>query len=85
MSLLDEIIEGFTNAIDDIRHNVIEQGWFGQETTGDINSGDTTDTQALEITAPEIAPAADTASIIDMFTPPAEQEQGLEQEQGIDV
>ncbi len=92
MSLLDEIIEGFSSAIDDIRHNVVEQSWFGQETSGDIHSGDATNIEASEITAPEIeAPAhaqeRQQESIMEMFTPPAEQEmeQGIEQEQGIDI
>ncbi len=91
MSLIDELIEGFTSAIDDIRHNVVEQGWFGQETTSDISDGvGTTGIEAPEITAPEISPAQarqQDESIMDMFTPPAEadmqQERG--QEQGIDV
>ena len=28
--------EGLAGAIDDIRHQVVEQAWFGQQTTGNI-------------------------------------------------
>jgi hypothetical protein len=86
MSLIDDILEGFTNTIDDIRHNVVEQGWFGQETTSDIDAG--TGIDAPDITAPEIEPPESLESIMEMFTPPsaeAEQDHSLEQEQGIDV
>lgn len=29
--------EGVADAVDQIRHQVVEQGWFGQQTTGDIS------------------------------------------------
>ncbi len=39
MSLINDIQQGFIDAMDDIRHSVVEQGWFGQETTDNISTG----------------------------------------------
>ena len=36
MGFFDGFAEGLASAIDDIRHQVIEQPWFGQQTTGNI-------------------------------------------------
>ena len=87
MSLLEDIQQGFTNAIDDIRHSVVEQGWFGQDTSGDISSS--ADISTPEIDAPAIELSQSEESIIEMFTPPAEAEQelvGQEQEiEGMDI
>lgn len=84
MSLLDELIAGFSSAMDDIRHNVVENGWFGQETSGDIS--DKAGVEATDITAPDIEAPKSLDSIMEMFTPPpAETEQEKRQEQGIDI
>ena len=32
----DQVARGVAAAIDDIRHKVVEEGWFGRETTGSI-------------------------------------------------
>jgi hypothetical protein len=32
----DQVARGVASAIDDIRHKVVEEGWFGRETTGSI-------------------------------------------------
>ncbi len=87
MSLLDELIEGFSSMMDDIRHNVVEQSWFGQETTGDISDSGASGIEAPEITAPEIEPLTERQqeNIMEMFTPPAKMGQGLEIEQRIDL
>jgi hypothetical protein len=36
MSLWDEMTQGFANAVDDIRHKVVEEPWYGREVTGNI-------------------------------------------------
>lgn len=36
MGIFDGFAEGLASAIDDIRHTVVEQGYFGQQTTGNI-------------------------------------------------
>jgi len=36
MGFWDELTQGLASAADDIRHQVVEQGYFGQQTTGDI-------------------------------------------------
>lgn len=36
MGILDGFAEGLASAIDDIRNQVVEQPWFGQQTTGSI-------------------------------------------------
>lgn len=68
MSFLSDLQEGFMNAIDDIRHKVVEQGWFGQETTGDMSAN------SPEINAPDADQANALDNIMNMFTPPPAQE-----------
>lgn len=36
MSFWDELTQGFVNAVDDIRHKVVEEPWYGREVTGNI-------------------------------------------------
>lgn len=36
MSFWDEMTKGFVNAVDDIRHKVVEEPWYGREVTGNI-------------------------------------------------
>ena len=36
MSLWDEMTQGFADAVDDIRHKVVEEPWYGREVTGNI-------------------------------------------------
>lgn len=36
MGIFDGFAEGLASAIDDIRNQVVEQPWFGQQTTGSI-------------------------------------------------
>ena len=84
MSILQEIQEGFMNAIDDIRHTIVEQGWFGQDTTGNISDANTA-IEAPEITpAQAIEPADNQQSITDMFTPPPSEDPEQTQEQDIE-
>ena len=37
MGIFDGFAEGLAGAIDDIRHQVVEEGYFGRQTTGDIS------------------------------------------------
>lgn len=39
-SLLDEIVSGFANAVEDVRHKVVEEGWFGRQVTPHSGHGD---------------------------------------------
>ena len=50
MGIFDGFAEGLASAIDDIRHQVIEQPWFGQQTTGNI---ELPQVEAPTIEAPE--------------------------------
>jgi hypothetical protein len=36
MGIFDGFAEGLAGAIDDIRHQVVEEGYFGRQTTGNI-------------------------------------------------
>ncbi len=94
MSLLDEFTQGFANAIDDIRSKVVEQGWSGQQQNYG-GSGGWADTKGVE--APEDVEMADIgtdtepppieipeADLMEMFTPPPEAEQGIEQGQDLE-
>lgn len=36
MSFWDELTQGIANAADDIRHQVVEEPYFGRQVTGDI-------------------------------------------------
>ena len=36
MSFWDEMTKGFVNAVDDIRHKVVEEPWYGREVTSNI-------------------------------------------------
>lgn len=46
-TLMETLRNGFIEAVNDIRHKVLEEGVFGRETTKDIEAG------AAEIAAPE--------------------------------
>jgi len=48
--------EGLTSAMDDIRHQVVEQPWFGRQTTGNI--------ELPQVEAPAIEPAS--SGVIDL-------------------
>ncbi len=36
MGIFDGFAEGLAGAIDDVRHQVVEEGYFGRQTTGKI-------------------------------------------------
>ena len=36
-SLSDQAARGMFNARDDIRHKLVEEGWYGQQTTGNVD------------------------------------------------
>ena len=36
-SLNDQAAQGMFNARDDIRHKLVEEGWYGQQTTGNVD------------------------------------------------
>ena len=67
MGLFDGFAEGLTSAIDDVRHNVVEQGWFGQQTTGNI--------ELPQAEAPAIEPA--NTGIIDLTSPTTDPSWGV--------
>ena len=50
MGIFDGFAEGLASAIDDIRHTVVEQGYFGQQTSGNI--------ELPQVEAPTIEPAS---------------------------
>ena len=54
MGIFDGFAEGLASAIDDIRHQVIEQPMYGQQTTGNI--------ELPQVEAPTIEPASSGAS-----------------------
>jgi hypothetical protein len=37
-TLLETLTQGIINAVDDVRHKVVEEGYFGRETTKDIGA-----------------------------------------------
>jgi hypothetical protein len=41
---------GTASAADDIRHKVVEEGWFGKKTTGDIAKDPATETPNVNVT-----------------------------------
>lgn len=44
----DQVARGVAAAVDDIRHKVVEEGWFGRETTGSIELVNNAVDQAAE-------------------------------------
>lgn len=50
MGIFEGFAEGLAAAVDDIRHQVVEQGYFGQQTTGNI---ELPQVQAPTIEAPQ--------------------------------
>ncbi len=56
MGIFDGFAEGLASAIDDIRHQVIEQPMYGQQTTGNI--------ELPQVEAPTIEPAS--SGVIDL-------------------
>ena len=50
MGLFASILSGIGDAISDVRHKVVEEGWFGRQVTDAHPAG------MPEITAPEIHP-----------------------------
>ena len=44
----DQVARGIAAAVDDIRHKVVEEGWFGRETTGSIELVNNAVDQAAE-------------------------------------
>ncbi len=44
----DQVARGVAAAIDDIRHKVVEEGWFGRETSGSIELVNNAVDQAVE-------------------------------------
>lgn len=47
-SLSDQAARGMFNARDDIRHKLVEEGWYGQQTTGNVDLPDNTSTEIIE-------------------------------------
>lgn len=67
MGFFSGFAEGLASAIDDIRHQVVEQGYFGQQTTGNI---ELPQAQAPATTAPS-------SGIIDLTSPNSDPSWGV--------
>ncbi len=67
MGFFSGFAEGLASAIDDIRHQVVEQGYFGQQTTGNI---ELPQAQAPAIEAPS-------SGIIDLTSPNSDPSWGV--------
>lgn len=48
-SLSDQAAQGMFNARDDIRHKLVEEGWYGQQTTSNVGLPETSSTGSTEI------------------------------------
>ncbi len=67
MGIFDGFAEGLASAIDDIRHQVIEQPMYGQQTTGNI--------ELPQVEAPTIEPPS--SGIIDLTSPTSDPSWGV--------
>lgn len=67
MGIFDGFAEGLASAIDDIRHQVIEQPMYGQQTTGNI--------ELPQVEAPTIEPAS--SGVIDLTSPNSDPSWGV--------
>ncbi len=67
MGFFDGFAEGLASAIDDIRHQVVEQGYFGQQTTGNI--------ELPQVQAP--ATTAPSSGVIDLTSPNSDPSWGV--------
>ena len=67
MGIFDGFAEGLASAIDDIRHTVVEQGYFGQQTSGNI--------ELPQVEAPTIEPAS--TGIVDLTPSTADPSWGV--------
>jgi hypothetical protein len=67
MGIFDGFAEGLASAIDDIRHQVIEQPMYGQQTTGNI--------ELPQVEAPTIEPAS--TGIVDLTPSTADPSWGV--------
>lgn len=62
MGIFDGFAQGLASAIDDIRHQVVEQPMYGQQTTGNI--------ELPQVQAPAIEPAQSPQSLDGEILPP---------------
>lgn len=70
MGIFDGFAEGLASAIDDIRHQVVEQPWFGQQTTGNV--------ELPQVEAPTIeVPATSNGNSIDLASPTSDPSWGV--------
>ena len=67
MGIFDGFAQGLASAIDDIRHQVVEQGYFGQQTSGNI--------ELPQVQAP--ATTAPGSGVVDLASPNADPSWGV--------
>lgn len=67
MGIFDGFAEGLASAIDDIRHQVIEQPMYGQQTTGNI--------ELPQVQAPAIE--APSSGVVDLTSPNSDPSYGV--------
>jgi hypothetical protein len=67
MGFFSGFAEGLSSAIDDIRHTVVEQAYFGQQTTGNI--------ELPQVEAPTIE--APSSGMVDLTSPNADPSWGV--------